>query len=76
MKKLFGDEELEDARSSASPVQNITSFNRLVDFGVKKYVIFLYPDIQYVSELALWFVASFGLNHSRFTHAHLIRPRK
>jgi hypothetical protein len=39
MKKLFGDAQLEEARSSASPVHNITSSNRLVDFGVKKYVI-------------------------------------
>jgi hypothetical protein len=47
MKKLFGDEELEEARSSASPVQNITSCNRSANFGVKKYVIFQYPDRQH-----------------------------
>jgi hypothetical protein len=40
MKKPFGDAELEEARSSASPVQNITSCNRSVDFGVKKCLIF------------------------------------
>jgi hypothetical protein len=40
MKKLFGDAEQEEARSSASPVQNITSCKRWLDFGVKKYVIF------------------------------------
>jgi hypothetical protein len=40
MKKLLGDAELEEARSSASPVQNITSHNRSVDFGVKEYAIF------------------------------------
>jgi hypothetical protein len=40
MKKLFGDVKLEDSRSYASPVQNITSFNRSVDSGTKKYVIF------------------------------------
>jgi hypothetical protein len=33
MKKLFGDEELEEARSFASPVQNITSSNRSAVFG-------------------------------------------
>jgi hypothetical protein len=40
MKKTFGDAELEEARSSASPVHSITSCNRSADFGVKKYVIF------------------------------------
>jgi hypothetical protein len=40
MKKIFGDAELEEARSSASPVQNMTSCNRSLDFGVKKFVIF------------------------------------
>jgi hypothetical protein len=40
MKKLLGDAELEEARSSASPVQNITSCNRSADFGIKKYEIF------------------------------------
>jgi hypothetical protein len=40
MKKLLGDAELEETRSFASLVQNITSCNRSVDFGVKKYVIF------------------------------------
>jgi hypothetical protein len=39
MNKLLGDAELEEARSSASPVQNITSYNRSVDFGVEKYAI-------------------------------------
>jgi hypothetical protein len=38
MKKLFGAAELEVAYSSASPVQNITSFNRSVDLGVIKNV--------------------------------------
>jgi hypothetical protein len=40
MKKLLGDAQLEEARSCAWPVQNITSCNRSVDFGVKIYVIF------------------------------------
>jgi hypothetical protein len=40
MKKLFGAGKLEEARSFHAPVQNITSCNRLVDFGVKKYVVF------------------------------------
>jgi hypothetical protein len=40
MKKLFYDAELEEARSSASLVQNIMSYNRSLDFGVKKCVIF------------------------------------
>jgi hypothetical protein len=40
MKKLLGDAELQEARSSASLVQDITSCNQSVDFGVKKYVIF------------------------------------
>jgi hypothetical protein len=40
MKKQFGDAQLEEARSCASPAQNITGCNRSVDFGVKKYVIF------------------------------------
>jgi hypothetical protein len=35
MQMLSGDEELEEARSFASPVQNITSCNRSLDFGVK-----------------------------------------
>jgi hypothetical protein len=39
MKKLFGDAELEEARSYASPVQNITSCNFLVNYGTKKYGI-------------------------------------
>jgi hypothetical protein len=34
MKKLFGDAELEEARSSASAVQNMTSCHRSLDFGV------------------------------------------
>jgi hypothetical protein len=38
--ETFGDAELEVARSSASPAQNMTSCNRSLDFGVKKYVIF------------------------------------
>jgi hypothetical protein len=38
MRKLFGDAELEEARSSARPIQNITNCNRALDFGVKKYV--------------------------------------
>jgi hypothetical protein len=36
---MFGDAQLEEARSSASPIKIITSCNRLPDFGVKKYVI-------------------------------------
>jgi hypothetical protein len=40
MKTLFGHAELEEARSSASPVQNITNCNRSVDFGVNKCLIF------------------------------------
>jgi hypothetical protein len=36
MKKLLVDAELEEGRSSVSPVQNITSCNRSVDFMVKK----------------------------------------
>jgi hypothetical protein len=39
MKKMFGDAELEEARSSASPVKT-SRYNRPPDFGVKKYVIF------------------------------------
>jgi hypothetical protein len=39
MKKLLGDSQLEEARSCASPIKNITSSNRSLDFGVKKYVI-------------------------------------
>jgi hypothetical protein len=46
MKQLFGDAELEEVRSYASPVQNIMSCNRSADFGVKKYVFFEYPDEQ------------------------------
>jgi hypothetical protein len=38
-KETFCNAELEEARSSASPVQNMTSCNRSLDFGVKKYVI-------------------------------------
>jgi hypothetical protein len=38
MKKLFGGAQLEEARSCASPVQNITSCNRSLDFWDKKYV--------------------------------------
>jgi hypothetical protein len=40
MKKLFGDAQMEEARSCASPVQNITNCNRSLGFVVKKYVIF------------------------------------
>jgi hypothetical protein len=40
MKKLFSDAQLEEARVFASPVETITRFNRSVDSGVKKYVIF------------------------------------
>jgi hypothetical protein len=36
---MFGDAQLEEARSCASRVQNITSCNQSVDSGVKKYVI-------------------------------------
>jgi hypothetical protein len=39
MKKLFGDAKLEGARIGASPIKNITSYNRSLDFGVKKYLI-------------------------------------
>jgi hypothetical protein len=41
MRKLCGDAKLEEARSYASPVQNMTTFcNRLVDSDTEKYVIF------------------------------------
>jgi hypothetical protein len=40
MKKLLRDAELEEARSSASPVQSIMSCNPSLDYGFKKYVIF------------------------------------
>jgi hypothetical protein len=40
MEKMFGDAPLEEARSCASPIRNITTCNNPVDFGVKKYVIF------------------------------------
>jgi hypothetical protein len=40
MKELFGVAKLEEARSCASPVQNITSFNLLVVSGTAKYVLF------------------------------------
>ena len=49
MKKLLGDAQLEEARSCASPIKNMTSCNRSLDFGVKKYVIFLYADTQYLT---------------------------
>jgi hypothetical protein len=39
MKKLIGDEQLEEARSRASLIKIITICNRSLDFGVKKYVI-------------------------------------
>jgi hypothetical protein len=39
MKIFFGDAQLEEARGCASQIKNITSCNRLLDFGVKKYVI-------------------------------------
>jgi hypothetical protein len=47
MKKLFSDEQLEEARSFASPVRIFTSCNRYVNYKVKKYVIFYYPDAQH-----------------------------
>jgi predicted trehalose synthase len=47
MKKLFGDAQLDEARSWASPIKNITSLNRSLDFVVKKNVKILYPDRQY-----------------------------
>jgi hypothetical protein len=37
---MFGDAKLEEARNYASPVQNITSCNRSVNSGTKKYLIF------------------------------------
>jgi|AntAceMinimDraft_5_1070358.scaffolds.fasta_scaffold52586_1 hypothetical protein len=40
MKKLFGDAELEEARSSASPKINNHELQLIVRFGVKKYVSF------------------------------------
>jgi len=40
MKKLFGDAQLEEARSCTSPIKIITSFSQSLDFGVKRYVIF------------------------------------
>jgi hypothetical protein len=40
MKKLFSDAQLEEARSCASPVQDITSYNLLVDSGTARYVMF------------------------------------
>jgi hypothetical protein len=46
MKTLFCDAQLEEARSCASPVQNMASYNQSVDSGVKKYVIFQHPDKQ------------------------------
>ena len=39
MKKLFGVEQLEEARSCASSIKNM-SWNLSVDSGTKKYVIF------------------------------------
>jgi hypothetical protein len=39
MKKTFGDEKLEEARSFVSPIKNITSCSRSLDIGVKKYAI-------------------------------------
>jgi hypothetical protein len=50
---------LEEARSSVSPFQNNTSFNRSPDFGVKKNAIFQFPDEQYrvgsfQTRLAAW----------------------
>jgi len=37
MKKLLDDAQLENARSCASPIKKIiTSWNRSLDFGVKK----------------------------------------
>jgi hypothetical protein len=44
---LFGDAQLGEARNFAKPINSITSCNRSLDFGVKKYVIFQYADIQY-----------------------------
>jgi len=38
--ETFGDAELEETRSSVSPVQNMASCYRSLDFGVKKYVFF------------------------------------
>jgi len=40
MKKLLGDAELEEARSSASPVQNIKSRSRSLDFGGKNTLFY------------------------------------
>jgi hypothetical protein len=33
MRKLFGDAQLEEARRFASPIKNIMSCNRSLDFG-------------------------------------------
>ena len=40
LKKLFGVAQLEDARSCASSIKYMTSWNLSVDSGTKKYVIF------------------------------------
>jgi hypothetical protein len=44
MKKLVGDAKLEESRSYALPIQNMMSFNRLLDFGGQKRREFLYSD--------------------------------
>jgi hypothetical protein len=54
MKIFFGDAQLEEARSCASPVKNITSCDRSLYFGVKKYVIFyVIPYTQLLPPLSL-----------------------
>jgi hypothetical protein len=39
MKKVFSDVQLEETRSFAWPVQDITSFNLSVDSGAARYAI-------------------------------------
>jgi hypothetical protein len=53
MKKLLGHEQLEEARSCASPVENITNCNRSHDFGVKIYVIRIRSTVRVTGKTAL-----------------------
>jgi hypothetical protein len=46
MKKLFSDSELEEARSSESPIKTSRAVIDRPISGVKKYVIFKYADTQ------------------------------
>jgi hypothetical protein len=41
---FFGDAQPEKARSCASPIKNITSCSRSLNFRVEKYAFFEYPD--------------------------------